>query len=774
MVQPKKGPAPSPKREEEEAELESDTTTPRDTTEGGDETGPPPQGSSSGPPQGSSTGPPIPRTTPAKPNKSEGKTSRKRKATENPPAQPSALSVAVRQAELNSRTEAVQAQLASEMASNEDLRATISTFEETAYEASAEIDRLKRAAEEKDRTNAEALARMREELDRSNMAKANDRLADLRARIRYSKAFDHANVNSMNYRANARLWEDMRLSLASTPTGVQYNPELWSLLNNLMYKLLTNHTFPRSSPVNMDPNIHTDRVVTPGVRRMENDQTVARRHETTNHAANQVLTPRDDPLEGTSRGGGANQFRHLRLCNRGRDCEFGARCWNVHTNEGKTHIDNSNDANTPIYSRTRSSEWGVGEEQVGEEENQEPFEIATKIQEQEQEEEGQNFFLLFRQRGGADEAALEEEEEQEAQEGEKVAEEAFKNVVESNKTNFINYDPFHCLRTANNNMTQIEIETTGKGDRATLTKVDTDHNVYDTESDDTYGFDDEGVNDNITNHLTNTTMENDEYESDEDEMSNNGWLTARLTEGPIHIDLVETEDPGGEVIEDPDIVRADSNNLVDNDWVNGNDRAPRDYNNFYNRRNFNRFNKSRKRKNKTPTGDLKIISANVRSIRNKTTSITNILSAQNIDIAIFSELNITQKMPRIKGFNAFYRLSKRKFHGIGMYIANHLSNSIARVPEEDEELEIVHILLKHTTPNISIIGCYLDVESRSDNDKISRTWQKLVTKIDMAISRGEGVVVMGDLNRPLQQTRPSFGTKLLLQWAESGVHCKSF
>merc|ERR1712096_350702 len=104
--------------------------------------------------------------------------SRKRKATENPPAQPSALSVAVRQAELNSRTEAVQAQLASEMASNEDLRAAISTFEETAYEASAEIDRLKRAAEEKDRTNAEALARMREELDRSNMA--NDRLADLR------------------------------------------------------------------------------------------------------------------------------------------------------------------------------------------------------------------------------------------------------------------------------------------------------------------------------------------------------------------------------------------------------------------------------------------------------------------------------------------------------------------------------------------------------------------------------------------------------------------
>ena len=33
---------------------------------------------------------------------------------------------------------------------------------------------------------------------------------------------------------------------------------------------------------------------------------------------------------------------------------------------------------------------------------------------------------------------------------------------------------------------------------------------------------------------------------------------------------------------------------------------------------------------------------------------------------------------------------------------------ILRIPEEDEELEIVHLLLKNTVPNINIIGAYLD------------------------------------------------------------------
>ena len=50
-----------------------------------------------------------------------------------------------------------------------------------------------------------------------------------------------------------------------------------------------------------------------------------------------------------------------------------------------------------------------------------------------------------------------------------------------------------------------------------------------------------------------------------------------------------------------------------------------------------------------------------------------------------------------------------------MYVAAHLSDSVLRKPDKDEELEVIHVLSKCTTPNLNIIGCYLNVESRQDN-----------------------------------------------------------
>ena len=104
-----------------------------------------------------------------------------------------------------------------------------------------------------------------------------------------------------------------------------------------------------------------------------------------------------------------------------------------------------------------------------------------------------------------------------------------------------------------------------------------------------------------------------------------------------------------------------------------------------------------------------------------------------------------------------------------MYASSHPSGSVLRIPDEDAELEIIHILIKSTIPNINIIGCYLDVESRQDNNSIERVWTKLVAKIEVAIGRGEGVVLMGDLNRPLQAPKPSYGTKLLNEWEDKGT-----
>ena len=160
---------------------------------------------------------------------------------------------------------------------------------------------------------------------------------------------------------------------------------------------------------------------------------------------------------------------------------------------------------------------------------------------------------------------------------------------------------------------------------------------------------------------------------------------------------------------------------------------------------------------------------NCRSINNKKVSFNEILNSQNLDIALCSELNLNWKPPRFKGFFSFQKKSKRKFHGLALYISNHLSEAVLRIPDEDDELEVIHVLVKCTIPNLNIIGGYLDVESRQDSVAVERVWSKLVAKIDIALGRGEGVILMGDLNRPLQTPRPSFGTKLLLDWEELGT-----
>ena len=73
---------------------------------------------------------------------------------------------------------------------------------------------------------------------------------------------------------------------------------------------------------------------------------------------------------------------------------------------------------------------------------------------------------------------------------------------------------------------------------------------------------------------------------------------------------------------------------------------------------------------------------------------------------------------------SFCKLSKCRFHGLEVYVRNHLRGHILRVPDEDDELEMVHLIIEITTLVCNVFGCYLDVESRAVQDKVSRVWHK--------------------------------------------------
>ena len=80
-----------------------------------------------------------------------------------------------------------------------------------------------------------------------------------------------------------------------------------------------------------------------------------------------------------------------------------------------------------------------------------------------------------------------------------------------------------------------------------------------------------------------------------------------------------------------------------------------------------------------------------------------------------------------------------------------------RIADEDPELELVHLLVKCTIPQTSIIGLYLDIEQRQDKDGVSRVCHKFTTKVELALDRGEAVIILGDFNRPLQTIRQMQG-----------------
>ena len=177
----------------------------------------------------------------------------------------------------------------------------------------------------------------------------------------------------------------------------------------------------------------------------------------------------------------------------------------------------------------------------------------------------------------------------------------------------------------------------------------------------------------------------------------------------------------------------------------------------------NDFKHSKRNKD---TIDINILSSNVRSFNNKKVSIENILNSKSVDIGVFSEIN-TKRVPKFKGFTSFTKYSKKRFHGVSIYVNNNIASRVLRIPDESQ-IECVHLIIRGTNPLCNIIGIYLNVESRTTTNEVSETWAKLMDKVAHIVGRGESLALVGDFNRPLDAAKPSFGTKLLKEWINEG------
>ena len=93
--------------------------------------------------------------------------------------------------------------------------------------------------------------------------------------------------------------------------------------------------------------------------------------------------------------------------------------------------------------------------------------------------------------------------------------------------------------------------------------------------------------------------------------------------------------------------------------------------------------------------------------------------------------------------------------GVATLVAEHLRPNTVKVGEGKEGDEYVITRLDHVTPAVNIVNIYGDVESRAGGkDKILEKWTRLMKDVKEIKDRGEGILLIGDMNRarPIRRT----------------------
>merc|ERR1711892_1510108 len=111
--------------------------------------------------------------------------------------------------------------------------------------------------------------------------------------------------------------------------------------------------------------------------------------------------------------------------------------------------------------------------------------------------------------------------------------------------------------------------------------------------------------------------------------------------------------------------------------------------------------------------------------------------------------------------------------GSVMYVKKYLYEKLVRIydkegEEEKKGAEIIQLLIS-SVPKTSIYGVYL--ETGKSNKEKAHAHQRLKGRVDDDIRNGYNVLIMGDFNTALNDTKnkkPNLATDLLLEWEESG------
>ena len=81
--------------------------------------------------------------------------------------------------------------------------------------------------------------------------------------------------------------------------------------------------------------------------------------------------------------------------------------------------------------------------------------------------------------------------------------------------------------------------------------------------------------------------------------------------------------------------------------------------------------------------------------------------------------------------------------------------------EKIEGIELIHLRYNDSLDPINIVGYYLDVECRSNNDSLQKAGLKFRSIVDCILATGKGLTLLGDC---LFSDKNTLGVKLMNDW----------
>ena len=167
-------------------------------------------------------------------------------------------------------------------------------------------------------------------------------------------------------------------------------------------------------------------------------------------------------------------------------------------------------------------------------------------------------------------------------------------------------------------------------------------------------------------------------------------------------------------------------------------------------KNINPKTRTKNKKTKPESEQLKILYTNANGINGKINSLTTAMSEYGCNVACIAETKLAGQPPNIPGYTWETRnRNNKQGGGVAIITKQNLNNHTNRVTEiEDQNQEIIWIEIKNGKQK-TYIGTYYGLQEHAPIEEVEREMSQITTQINTLKQKGR-IILTGDFNAKLE------------------------